>query len=103
MLIEGSHSNVMAVIDDELVTYPTCNYILPGITRNCVLGLARTLEIPVREGPIFADRLDRLQELFVTGTTLELMPIRTLDGHAIGSGRAGPVASRLLQAYRQLA
>jgi D-alanine transaminase len=102
VLIEGSHSNIMAVIGGELVTYPPCNYILTGITRNCVLGIARTLAIPVREGPIFADRMEELEELLVTGTTLEVMPISTLDGRTIASGRPGPVATRLLEEYRRL-
>jgi D-alanine transaminase len=102
VIIEGSHSNVMAVIGGELVTYPPCNYILTGVTRNCVLNLARTLDIPVREGPIFADRLDRVEELFVTGTTLEVMPVTRMDGRPIGDGQPGPVARRLLEEYRRL-
>jgi len=102
VIIEGSHSNVMAVIGGELVTYPPCNYILTGVTRNCVLNLARTLDIPVREGPIFADRLDRVEELFVTGTTLEVMPVTRMDGRPIADGQPGPVARRLLEEYRRL-
>jgi D-alanine transaminase len=57
----------------------------------------------VREGPIFVDRLAHADELFVTGTTLEVMPITTVDGRRIGEGRPGPVATRLLEAYRALA
>lgn len=102
VIIEGSHSNVMAVIRGELVTYPSCNYILTGVTRNCVLDLARTMGITVREGPIFAAQVYEAEELFVTGTTLEVMPIATLNGRPIGAGRPGPVATRLLQEYRRL-
>src|SRR5690606_29403900 len=63
VLIEGSHANLFGVIDGELVTYPECNYILGGITRRVVLEIARELGIPAREGPIFADRLDTVDEL----------------------------------------
>src|SRR5690606_26311138 len=90
VLIEGSHSNLAAVIDDEVVTYPVCNYILPGITRRLVLDLAEEMGIAVREGAILVDELDRVQELFLTGTTTEVMPIVRLDGRAIGVGQPGP-------------
>jgi D-alanine transaminase len=103
VLIEGSHSNLMGVVDGVLVTYPECNYILGGITRRFVLDVARELDIPVREGPLFADRIDRIQELFLTGTTTEVMPITRLDDRTIGGGRPGAVARRLQQAYREAA
>src|SRR5690606_5910431 len=53
VLIEGSHSNMFAVADGVLTTYPSSNYILTGITRNLVLELARDLDIPAAEAPIF--------------------------------------------------
>jgi len=99
VLIEGSHSNLLGVIAGELVTYPACNYILGGITRDFVLGLARGLGIPVREGPIFADRLDDVEELFLSGTTTEVMPLTRLDGRPVGDGRVGSIARRLERAY----
>lgn len=102
VVIEGSHSNLVAVVDGELVTYPTCNYILPGITRSCVLDLARTLGISVREGPIYHARLDDVAELFLTGTTTEVMPVTRVDARPIGDGRPGPFTRRLLEAYRGL-
>lgn len=99
VLIEGSHSNLAGVLDDTLVTYPVCNYILPGITRQLAIDSARVLGIPVREGPIRVDDLARVQELFLTGTTTEIMPITTLDGRPVGEGRPGPVAKALQDAY----
>ena len=100
VVIEGSHSNLMAVIDGDLVTYPSCNYILSGITRNRVLQLARALDLTVREGPIYAPDLFRVDELFLTGTTVEVMPVTRVDGRRIAAGRPGPVTQRLLEAYR---
>lgn len=103
VLIEGSHSNLIGVIDDEIVTYPECNYILGGITRRFVLQLARELGMAVREAAIYVDRLAEVQELFLSGTTTEVMPITRLDGRPVGDGRPGPIARRLQQAYVEAA
>jgi D-alanine transaminase len=99
VLIEGSHSNLAGVIDDTLVTYPVCNYILPGITRQLAIDSARALGIPVVEGPLLVGDRPRIQELFLTGTTTEIMPITRLDGAPVGTGRPGPVARALQAAY----
>ncbi|MBX6362592.1 MAG: D-amino-acid transaminase [Gemmatimonadetes bacterium] len=102
VLIEGSHSNLLGVIDGTLVTYPKCNYILGGITRDVVLDLARQLGIPTREGPIHEDRFADVTELFLSGTTTEVMPITRLDGRPVGDGTVGPITRRLQAAYREL-
>ena len=103
VVIEGSHSNLLGVIDGTVVTYPECNYILGGITRTLVLELARELGIPVREGPILLDRFEVVEELFLSGTTTEVMPVTVVDGRPVGDGEPGPIARRLLQAYRERA
>jgi len=100
VVIEGSHSNLMAVFDGTIVTYPACNYILRGITRDRVLELAAELGIPAVEGPIFADRLFEADEVFLTGTTTEVMPVVRVDGRPIGNGKPGPITKRLYEAYR---
>jgi branched-subunit amino acid aminotransferase/4-amino-4-deoxychorismate lyase len=64
-----------------------------------VLQLARDLGIPVREGPIYDQELFRVEELFLLGTTTEVMPIVRVDGKQIGSGRPGAVTKRLIEAY----
>jgi D-alanine transaminase len=102
-LIEGSHSNLFGVVDGVLRTYPECNYILGGITRRLVLELAREADIPTREAPMYYDELERIQELFLSGTTTEVMPITTLDGDPVGDGDPGPITTRLLAAYREYA
>jgi D-alanine transaminase len=81
------------------VTYPECNYILGGITRRFVLELASSNGIPVREGPLWAHRFDDIDELFLSGTTTEVMPITRLDGRPVGDGRPGEIARRLQHAY----
>ena len=97
---EGSHSNVFGVLNGELRTYPRCRQILPGITRDVVLRLAAGLGVPVSETPVRVDELPRLEELFITGTTTDVMPIVRLDGHPVGDGAPGPITRRLQEAYR---
>lgn len=100
VLLEGSHSNVFGVFDGTLVTYPVCNYILPGITRARLLQLAERLGIPSREAPIYLHELGEAEEIFLAGTTTEVMPVVRIDGRTVGSGKPGPVTRRLLEAYR---
>jgi D-alanine transaminase len=101
VLIEGSHSNLFAVLDGRLMTYPSSNYILTGITRNLVLDLAAELGIPAAEAPLYTERIPEVEELFLSGTTTEIMPITTLDGRPVGSGAPGSITTRLQQAFRQ--
>jgi D-alanine transaminase len=101
VLIEGSHSNLFGVLDGTLMTYPSCNYILSGITRALVLELARELDIPVVVAPIPWDRIDDVEELFLSGTTTEVMPVTRVDGRQIGAGGRGPITARLQHAYRE--
>jgi D-alanine transaminase len=100
VVIEGSHSNLFAVLDDRLITYPSSNYILTGITRNLVLELAREIGLDAAEAPLYADRLPDVTELFLSGTTTEVMPITKLDGSAVGAGVVGEVTTQLQQAFR---
>ncbi|HYG57234.1 MAG TPA: D-amino acid aminotransferase [Symbiobacteriaceae bacterium] len=99
--IEGSSSNLMGVIDGEIWTYPACNYILRGITRDVVLEIARELGYTVREEGISLHTISRCTELWVTSTTQEIMPIISLDGRTIGDGIPGPVSRALHEAFRK--
>jgi D-alanine transaminase len=101
VLIEGSHSNLFAVLDGTLVTYPACNYILAGITRTLILDIARELNIPTVEAPIYVEQLDEIDELFLSGTTTEVMPVSQLNGKPVGDGSRGPITGRIQQAYRR--
>lgn len=97
--IEGSSSNFMAVLDGEIRTYPQCNYILGGITREIVLRLARELGYTVREEGIPVEALSRCSEAWLTGTTTEVMPLVQIDDRKIGGGAVGPVTRALQAAY----
>ena len=97
-ITEGSHTNVFAVIDGEVRTYPNSNFVLPGVTRDVVVELARELGFPVNETPVFIHELPALEELFLTGTTSDVMPIVQLDGRTVANGKPGPVAMALHKA-----
>ena len=99
VLIEGSHSNLWGVIDGEAVTYERCGYILGGITRMLVLERAHEAGVKAREAPIHMNQLDKVEELFLSGTTTEIMPIVKLDDRTIGKGRPGPVTRKLQEAF----
>jgi D-alanine transaminase len=100
ILVEGSHANVFAVLDGEVVTYPASNYILDGITRRQVFAFAAELGIPAREGLIPVSRLPDVEEMFLSGTTTEIMPIVRVDGKPVDDGEPGPITRRLLERYR---
>ncbi len=100
--IEGAHANLFAVFDGVLTTHPESNRILPGITRAAVLELAADRGTPVKERPIPAEELSVANEVFLTGTTVEVRPITQIDGQPIGSGIPGPLARELQAAYRML-
>ena len=97
---EGSLSNVFAVFDGEVRTAPLSNYILPGITRAVVLDLCREHGIPARETPIFATELPEAEEIFLTSTPYEVVPVDSLDGRKLPAAR--PIARRLAQLFREV-
>jgi D-alanine transaminase len=100
VVTEGSHSNVMAVLDDTLRTHPLSNLVLPGITRAVVLEIARELRIPVVEEGVAESELPQVDELFLTGTTTDVMPIVQLNDRHVGSGVPGPITTRLYEEFR---
>ncbi|SFJ69819.1 aminotransferase class IV [Planctomicrobium piriforme] len=99
-LIEGTHTSLFAVRDGAILTAPLGNHILPGITRKLVLRLAAETGIPVIEEPLPKEKLETVDELFLTGTTVEVLPIVLAGDIRIGDGTVGPVVKRLRQAYQ---
>lgn len=98
VVTEGSHSNVFAVVDGVLRTHPNSNRILPGITRDVLMGLAAEQGIAVREEALRAADLARVDELFICGTTTDVTPIIRLDGQPVADGRPGAVTRALYRA-----
>lgn len=102
IVTEGSSTNVFAVRQGILYTYPADKRILNGITRRFVLGLAEELGIEVREDAFTRDSLFHdVEELMISSTTVEIMPVRVVDGHPLPSQGMGPVAARLWEAFQQ--
>jgi branched-chain amino acid aminotransferase len=95
---EGSGQNLFLVRDGELLTPPSGASILPGITRDAVITLARELEIPVHERDLPRESLYVADELFFTGTAAEVTPVRSVDRIDVGDGTVGPVTRRLQSA-----
>ncbi len=98
-LSEGSGENLFLVRDGVLYTPPLSASILPGITRDTVITLARELGLTVIEQMLPREFLYIADEAFFTGTAAEITPIRSVDGIPIGSGERGPVTARLQKAF----
>ena len=96
---EGSGENVFVVRDGKIHTPPLGNSVLPGITRDSVLTLARELNIPVVEGIIPREMLYIADEVFFSGTAAEITPIRSIDRIPVGKGRRGPIAEKLQKEF----
>jgi len=99
-VLEGASSNVFLVHDERLVTPPLDAGILPGITRGWVLELARQLGLAVEQRTIPLGEAYAADELFITSSIRELLPVVRLDGRVLGTGAVGPVFQRLLAAFR---
>ncbi len=97
---EGVTSNVFLVERGTLVTPPRSRGILPGVTRAIVIELARAAGVGVREERVPLARLRRAREVFLTASTIEVLPVVRLDGRAVGDGRPGALTRRLQEAFR---
>lgn len=95
IVTEGTHTSVVGVKDGELWTHPLSPLILPSVTRELVLEIAREQGVPVRERSFASREMFALDELFVAGTTTDVTSIVEVDGRAIGSGKPGPIAKQL--------
>lgn len=100
---EGSATNIFIVgPDGALLTHPADNAVLAGVTRANVLALAREIGLEVGERPFTLGELLRAREVFLTGTTMMVMPVVQVDDHTIGDGHPGPVTRRLRSLYQEL-
>lgn len=97
---EGATSNVFMVVGGEVHTPSTMTGLLAGITRQTVIELLHDpLGIPVHERTITPDELRAADEVFLTSSIRGVMPVTTLDGASVGTGRRGPVSRRVIDAY----
>lgn len=99
-LLEGSSSNVFVVRAGRLITAPEEAGILAGITRHHVIQAAQALEIPVELRVPTIEEARGAEEIFITSSIREIVPVVRLDGEQVGGGRPGPMFRRLLDAFR---
>lgn len=100
-LLEGATSNVFGVASGRLITPPESLGILSGITRRVVLQVARELGVAVDERALFVAELAGLDELFISSSIRELVPVIGVDGQQIAGGVPGQLTRRLLGAFRR--
>jgi len=99
---ECSGDNIFLVKRGELSTPSIDAGILDGITRRCVIELARQHGLVVHECALSRFDVFVADECFLTGTAAEIVPVATVDGRTIGNGKPGPVTKKLLAAYKEL-
>jgi len=100
-LAEGSISNVFLVKDEQLLTPPLDTPVLPGITRQAVLELAAENEVEYQEEKLTIQDLLGADEVFLTNSIMELMPVCRIERHAVGKEKPGPVYKKLHDLYKQ--
>ena len=101
LLAEGAISNVFIVRDEVIKTPPIDTPVLPGITRKVVLELAQANGLSVREVPLTINDLLDADEVFLTNSVMEVMPVCRVERRPIGSEKPGPITRRLIQLYRE--
>ena len=99
-VVEGATSNLFSFSKGVLTTPPLSSGLLPGITRDVIIELAKKEGLTVSEAPVHLNDLLAVEEAFLTGSLKEAMPLVTVDGRRIGAGRPGPVTRHLQQRYR---
>ena len=102
LLAEGCISNVFVVKGGIVKTPPIDTPVLPGVTRAAVIEVAGAGGIPVEERPLTINDLLEADEVFLTSTTMEVMPVARIEKHTIADDRPGPISRRLLQLFREL-
>lgn len=100
---EGTSSNLFIVSGGKLTTHPLTNNILPGITRSVILNICKAADLDVEESFFKTEALYAADEVFLTGTVTEVLPLVGIDGKSIGDGNVGPISRRLYDLLRKQA
>lgn len=99
-VLEGTASSVFMVRDGVLTTPPKSAHLLPGVTRDLVLELAEANGLPWREAAIQETALRQADEIWLTSSTREVMPVTRLDGRSVGEGLPGPIWQQMHEWYQ---
>ncbi len=97
---EGAASNLFMVRNGAIITPPKGPTLLPGITRDLVLELAQQAGLEAREAPIYLAELRSSDEVWLSSSTKEVLPVTQLDGQAVGQGHPGPLWQRMDEIYQ---
>jgi D-alanine transaminase len=102
LLTEGSASNVFVVLNNQLITPPRSKFLLPGITRDVILNIAKDpdLGIDVKEDNIRENQLKDASEIWCSSSTREIMPVTRLNNQSVGDGKLGVVWKKIYQKYQ---
>lgn len=100
-MTEGSASNSYAVVDGVLYTAPKDEKVLPGITRDLILELADKAGINYLEQAVSETDLHRAEEIWISSSTREVLPVTSLDNQPVGSGKPGPVWQQIDNLYQR--
>ncbi|WP_042354743.1 D-amino-acid transaminase [Bacillus rubiinfantis] len=101
VITEGSSSNILLVKDGVVITHPSNQLILKGITKDVILELCAEHRIPVEERSFTIRELEQADELFLTSTTSEVTPIVAVNARQVGRGVPGPLTRRLQSLFKQ--
>ena len=101
-ITEGSHTNFFMVFDGQVRTHPLNTHILPGVTRDIIRDLCRDFKVPFREELVSEKDLPKAEEMFLSGTSMEVTPVIQVDNWKVGQGTPGPVTAKLREAYKKM-
>jgi branched-chain amino acid aminotransferase len=96
---EGSGENIFVIRDGKILTPPLGASVLPGITRDTIVKIAAQLDIPIVETIIPRELLYIADEVFFSGTAVEVTPIRSVDKIVVGAGRRGPITEKIQRRF----
>jgi branched-chain amino acid aminotransferase len=96
---EGSGENIFVIRDGKMLTPPLGASVLPGITRDTVVTIARSLGIEIVEGLIPREMLYIADEIFFSGTAVEITPVRSVDRIQVGKGKRGPITEKIQKEF----
>ncbi|WP_331828571.1 branched-chain amino acid transaminase [Candidatus Blochmannia sp. SNP] len=99
---EGAGENLFEVKDNIILTPPRASSILPGITRDSIIKLAINTGLEVQEQVLSRESLYTADEIFMSGTAAEIIPVRSVDGIQVGTGRCGPITKKLQDLFFNL-
>lgn len=100
IVTEGSASNIFMVTGGVIKTAPNSSLLLPGITRDLIVELAHAHKLPLNEVNFTQDELLHADEVWLTSSTKEVLPIVRLNEKTVGNGKPGPVARRMFEIFQ---